>query len=260
MTSPRWRKLNPEGWDIKITTSSAILKSISEQKFSSVQKPPAVVFDLDGTLFDVNHRTFGIIAGWAKRPCPTDFPQALYRRLQNLRLNDIGYSVKDSLHIMGFDTALPPNAHACSILMKEWHKKFFDERFFVVHDKPFANAPEFVHSLEKLGCKILYLSGRSFQKMRAGTLEQLETHGFPTTQTELCLKKDASQDDHLFKAEAFSDFMERFQIVANFENEYSNIAAMAELDANCRHVIVDAPHSDKNIPRLSVPVFRISGY
>jgi phosphoglycolate phosphatase-like HAD superfamily hydrolase len=260
MTTPRWRKLNPEGWHIKITTSNAILKSIAKTKFTSAQKPLAVVFDLDGTLFDVNHRTFEILAGWAKRPRPCDFPQTLYSRLKTLSLADIGYSVKDSLHIMGFDTALAPNAHACSVLMKEWHKKFFDERFFVLHDKPFANAPEFVHSLEKQGCKILYLSGRSAQRMREGTLEQLETHGFPTAQSELCLKTNPAQDDHLFKAEAFSDFMKRFQIVANFENEYSNIAAMAELAPDCRHVIVDAPHSDKSIPQLDVPVFRISGY
>jgi hypothetical protein len=69
---PRSRtyRSEPADWWIEDTDASALRGFIAqrmnhiESGESKTTRQPAIVFDLDGTLFDVGHRTLGIVKQW----------------------------------------------------------------------------------------------------------------------------------------------------------------------------------------------------
>jgi hypothetical protein len=89
---------------------------------------------------------------------------------------------------------------------------------------------------------------------------QLEKAGFSMENSEIILKTDEAMDDCVFKALALSEICKRYSVLANFENEYTNIAAMAAIPKPILHVIVDAPHSSREVPNIPVSVLRLLGF
>jgi predicted secreted acid phosphatase len=130
----------------------------------------------------------------------------------------------------------------------------------VTHDIPIKNAQKFAQSLQNSGITIVYLSGRNASQMKNGTVKQLQKHAFPMDNCKIVLKENEDVADDEFKAQAFKRLMREHHILANFENEYVNLAAMAKIAPNCHHVIMDGPHSDKLVPPLDITVFRIKQF
>jgi FMN phosphatase YigB (HAD superfamily) len=258
-TKPRWRLQDPRAWTITNTTVELLEHEILQRAKAS-ERTPAVVFDLDGTLFDVSFRTFAILEDWVRKGPPDDFPEHIFARLASLRMEDIGYSVADSFERMGFDIAAPEIERAHKIVNRAWKRRFFDGETLVLHDKPHPGALAFVRTLHAHGIHIIYLTGRSQHSSATGTRLQLEKAGFPLAHANIILKEDETADDAFFKAMALGNIASRFSVIANFENEYSNLAAMSVVPQNILHVVVDAPHSSREIPDNPISIFRLLNF
>lgn len=220
----------------------------------------AVIFDLDGTLFDVGHRTLGILKRWLNLSESQRFPKSLLRKVECIGFNHIGYSLSHAFENAGLDMRNPEVMEILVTVERFWRKKFFDGESLVEFDAVYSGATDFVWFCKRLGLKIVYLTGRSHKMMYQGTLRQLEKFGFPLEQVELVLKTNTVTDDAIFKEEAFRAIGQTHQIVANFENEYVNIRGMVESEPHAVHVIVDSQHSGRPVPSLSHKVFRLQSF
>ncbi|MES2614366.1 MAG: HAD family acid phosphatase, partial [Bdellovibrionota bacterium] len=147
-----------------------------------------------------------------------------------------------------------------SSIERSWKKKFFDGKSLLTYDTLIKNSDAFLNKIYEHDIHIFYLTGRHFNLMRKGTIEQLMKYSFPFKEENLILKKSSFIDDQIFKSEAIKTISDNFEIIGNFENEYLNIAYMSLEAPNAVHVIVDSQHSGRATPELNTPVYRIMGF
>ena len=105
---PRSRtyRAEPTDWAIEDTQAKSVLALVQENiaRAKKAQTQPAVVFDLDGTLFDVSHRTLGILREWTTSQADTRrYPRALLRRVESIALCHMGYSLSHAFENAGLD-------------------------------------------------------------------------------------------------------------------------------------------------------------
>ncbi|MEY4064807.1 MAG: hypothetical protein RIR26_1015 [Pseudomonadota bacterium] len=263
---PRSRtyRSEPAAWWIEDTDASALKAFIAEQTNRAVSsagsKVPAIVFDLDGTLFDVGHRTLGILKQWLNLPESKHHPKSLIKRIERIDFNHIGYSLSHAFENAGMDMRNPDVMEVLVTLERFWRKRFFDGESLIEFDAVYSGASEFVWFCKRLGLKIVYLTGRSHKVMANGTRQQLKKFGFPLEDVELILKVNTVTDDAVFKEEAFRAICESHHVVGNFENEYVNIRGMVGCAPNAVHVVVDSQHSGRPVSPLSEKVYRIQSF
>jgi hypothetical protein len=260
---PRSRtyRSEPQDWWIEDTLSSSLRGFIADK----VNKLPsgrtgAIIFDLDGTLFDVGHRTLGILKKWLSLPESQHFAKPLVKRVESINFNHIGYSLSHAFENAGLDMRNPDVMEILLASERYWRRKFFDGESLLEFDQVYSGAVEFVWFCKKLGLKIVYLTGRSHKVMANGTRRQLEKYGFPLDDAELILKLNTVTDDAVFKEEAFRSVYSQHTVVGNFENEYVNIRGMVEIEPQAVHVVVDSQHSGRPVPALSEKVYRIQSF
>lgn len=260
---PRSRtyRSEPSDWWIEDTLSSSLRGFIADK----VNRIPtgrtgAIIFDLDGTLFDVGHRTLGILKKWLALPESHHFPKSIIKRVEGIGFNHIGYSLSHAFENAGLDMRSPDIMEVLLAAERFWRRKFFDGETLVEHDQVYTGAVEFVWFCKKLGLQIVYLTGRSQKMMAAGTMRQLEKFGFPLAGTELMLKLNTVTDDAVFKEEAFRSVSHKHVVVGNFENEYVNIRGMVQCEPSAVHVVVDSQHSGRPVLPLSHKVYRIQSF
>ncbi|NBO39194.1 hypothetical protein EBU99_11495 [bacterium] len=263
---PRSRtyRSEPQDWwleDINSSTlKSYIAAKANELNDSGNGRKNAIIFDLDGTLFDVGHRTLGILKKWLSLPESQHFPKSLVKRVDGITFNHIGYSLAHAFENAGMDMRNPDVMELLLATERFWRKKFFDGESLVEYDCVYSGAAEFVWFCKKLGLKIVYLTGRSQKVMSQGTLRQLEKFGFPLEDVEMLLKVNTVTDDAVFKEEAFRAVCSSHNVVGNFENEYVNIRGMVQCEPRALHVIVDSQHSGRPVSPLSEKVYRIQSF
>lgn len=263
---PRSRtyRSEPLDWWIEDTTSDSLKSFIAsrcnELGAMSNGKTAAIVFDLDGTLFDVGHRTLGILKRWINSPECSHFPKPLIKKIEGISFNHIGYSLSHAFENAGLDMRNPDVMEVLVTVERFWRKKFFDGETLVEFDAVYTGASEFVWFCKKMGMKIVYLTGRSHKVMYSGTCRQLEKFGFPLEDSELVLKINTVTDDAVFKEEAFRAIASKHNIVGNFENEYVNIRGMVQCEPQAVHVVVDSQHSGRPVGALPDKVYRIQSF
>lgn len=262
---PRSRTYRAEPWDwaIEDTQSTTVVTLLqhSIERARAANRAPAVVFDLDGTLFDVSHRTLGILREWTTSQADARrYPKALLRRVESIGLCHMGYSLSHAFENAGLDLRDNDVSDILQSAEKLWRKRFFDGKTLVEFDRPVAGAKAFVHSLRAQGVHICYLTGRDSRGMHQGTVRQLEVHGFPLQDCTLLLKAGHDLEDHAYKQEAFAALASQWEIVGNFENEYVNMAAMAPSAPEAVHVILDTQHSGRPVPSLALKVWRLANF
>ncbi|MCA2961439.1 MAG: HAD family hydrolase [Silvanigrellales bacterium] len=262
---PRSRtyRAEPVDWAIEDTQAKSVL-ALLEEHIASAKKAktqPAVVFDLDGTLFDVSHRTLGILREWtASQADARRYPRALLRRVESIALCHMGYSLSHAFENAGLDLRDNDVSEILQSAEKLWRKRFFDGKTLVDLDRPVEGAKAFVDALHSQGVHICYLTGRDSRGMHQGTVRQLEVHGFPLEGCTLMLKAGHELEDHIYKQEAFAVFASKWSIVGNFENEYVNLGAMAPSAPQAVHVILDTQHSGRPVPTLPGKVWRLADF
>lgn len=258
---PRSRVYRAQPWDWNISDTRAQDvkgKMRARRERLGTGSTPVVVFDLDGTLFDVGPRTLGILQRWLKGADALKHPEALRARAEMIGMNHIGYSLMHAFENAGFDLRNEEVAGLVVAAEREWRKRFFDGKTLAEFDVPVSGAPEFARwCKDDLGLRLVYLSGRYERVMSEGTRAQLLRYGFPWEGTELRLKPDNLMDDSEFKQRAFAEVASRHGIVANFENEYVNLALMAACEPDAVHVILDSQHSGRFVPQCQADVLRL---
>lgn len=263
---PRSRtyRSEPVDWAIEDVNSASLKSQIAHRANQILErrsdKKLAIVFDLDGTLFDVGHRTLGILKRWLSLSESQRFPKPLIKKVESIGFNHIGYSLAHAFENAGLDMRNPEVMEVLVTVERFWRKKFFDGESLVEFDAVYSGAADFVWFCKRLGLKIFYLTGRSHKVMFQGTQKQLEKFGFPMEESEFVLKMNTVTDDAVFKEEAFRAICKSHEVVGNFENEYVNIRGMVECEPHAVHVIVDSQHSGRPVYPLAHKVYRIQSF
>jgi len=249
----------PQQWTILDVSSHSVLDLIL-QKARTAQKPPACVFDLDGTLFDVGYRTLGILQEWLNAKKATHINPEFLTKLAAINYNHIGYSLTHLFENAGFNLSDAEIAESFSSIEKDWKKKFFDGNWVVKYDTVMENSNYFLHEIYKRNIHIVYLTGRYASSMTEGTHAQLAQHNFPLKNCDIVLKENLALEDFVFKSEQIKKIAQKYDVIGNFENEYSNLGHMAKEAPHAVHAIVDSQHSGKMAPDLNMTVYRICQY
>jgi hypothetical protein len=203
----------------------------------SGQRPPVIVFDLDGTLLDNRPRTLAILRTFAER-CHDREPR-LSARLRRARPTDLAYLLSDSLDRLG-----GCNAELAAEINTFWTERFFTDDH-LVHDVPVPGAVEFVRSCHDAGAVLVYLTGRDLPRMGVGTFQSLRDQGFPVgvPGTELVLKPDPDMPDDEFKRITAPQLARVGRVVAAFDNEPANCNVMLAHHPDAHVVFVDTQHT-----------------
>lgn len=213
---------------------------VANQASTSGQKPPVVVFDLDGTLFDNGPRTWQILVDFAEH----EGNATLRRTLDAAPRTRLPYLLKETLEKLGIsDGGIVARA-----------QQFWMDRFFTddqqSHDIPISGALALVRALYEKGAIIVYLSGRDVPNMLVGVCLSLRAHGFPVglARTVTVLKPSFHDDDLTFKKSALAFIEGLGEVVATYDNEPANCNAFCERWPAALHVFVDTQHAPNPPP------------
>lgn len=187
-------------------------------------KPPLVVFDVDDTLIDCRHRKSLVFHAFAREEDHRNRWPDDTRKLSAHHWESLKYRVHDNLHPLSISNRLFADE-----LLNYWLKHYFSYPY-LIQDRAFPGAQAFVKTCLDLGSHIIYLTARDHPGMYQGTVEALESLGFPIHKPHIhvMLKPEYSLDDHHFKVGALEEIAKLGEVVASFENELINLNAMAE--------------------------------
>jgi phosphoglycolate phosphatase-like HAD superfamily hydrolase len=207
------------------------------------------VFDLDSTLLDNRPRQARIVREYGRAaglPALTRVTAAGCK----------GWDLSVALRGAGLSPR-EVEAHAPA-LFRFWAARFFTSEH-CREDVPVPGAPAFARAIAAAGGRIAYVTGRP-ERMRAGTVDTLERHGFPVPdggRVTLLMKPDAAQPDDAFKVEACARVAALGPVVAAFDNEPAHVNLYAEAWPGARCVHLDTDHSPRPIAVLArVPSVR----
>ncbi|HLB58541.1 MAG TPA: HAD family acid phosphatase [Bdellovibrionota bacterium] len=191
-----------------------------------------ILFDLDGTLFDVSFRHRAILRAWAESHGGS-FQEG--KKIRRLLEEPLPYSIEEAFRIWGLEHSGEHQDHFES-LYSFWEGHFFSGHY-MEHDQPEEGAVEFLKTLEKEGLEVFYISGRFNHCMRDGTVDQLKKHKFPFSDNEqLILKSDFSIDDVEYKRRTA---LRLGDIRSTFDNEPANVSVMADTFPRDIHIFFE---------------------
>jgi hypothetical protein len=239
-----------------------VANRVSELKASAKgvrEKHPLVLFDLDSTLYEVGPRTFQILKEWHSSSESVLFPEVA-SALDKLEHVHVGYSIGDTLTAAGLDIESAEIKKAIQAIKPFWASRFFTSAY-LPYDHAYPGAADFANQVYELGAEVVYLTGRDEPGMGQGTRENLIRDGFPweVDRTHLLLKPASHLPDLQHKVNAAEYIRKHGALVASFENEPPNIAALYEVFPDAMHVFVDTVYSDHcAMPRQGL--YRIKGF
>lgn len=229
---------------------SQILVRIRELKQKG--QDSLVVFDLDSTLFDVVPRIEKILVDFAAVPAhQQNFPEQV-QHFKNIKVERKDWGIKGTLLRSGLDGHHPEFQSA---VKNFWVKHFFSNEY-LVYDKPYDGAVEYVQKIAEAGAQIAYLTGRDVHRMGIGTKEILLKWKFPLNDmsSRLVLKPQKGIDDAIFKTEWFMNLpKDRYNQIWFFENEPANILPLRQQAPHIDIVFFDSTHSGRAEPPEDIP-------
>lgn len=158
-------------------------------------RPPQVILDLDGTLFDNVPRTKRILLDQARDLFGPD--SGLVRTIRDMPEESFEYNPVDTLRKHGVhDEAVLER------LREAWAGQFFASTY-LTHDAPLAGAVDAARAWWSAGAELNYLTGRHVPEMFLGTCRSLHDAGFPvgTVRTQILMKPAFELEDVAFKVE-----------------------------------------------------------
>jgi hypothetical protein len=211
-------------------------------------RPPIVVFDLDGTLFDNGPRTWQILVELAE----AEGNRPLRKALDAMPRTALPYLLRETLQRAGYADA-PLLERAATF----WRARFFTDEY-QRYDEPIGGALQYVDALYRAGATLVYLSGRDAPNMLVGCAASLRHHGFPVgvPRTALLLKHRFEDLDLDFKREALGFMDELGAVVATFDNEPANCNLFADRWPRALHFFVHTAHAP-HPPPLHALVARV---
>ncbi len=239
-------------------SDSIVLKEILD-RVKGHESRPAVLLDLDSTLYEVRPRTFRILQEWSDSEHSSRFPVAR-ASIKKMTESEVGYSVRDTFTTLGLDLK-DSLAHAAWESAKQfWSKRFFTDAY-LQYDRPYPGAALFAQELHRHGAEVVYLTGRDSPNMEKGTIANFVRDGFPwrKERVHLLLKPSTSIIDLDHKMNAVQFVQAKGQLVASFENEPLNIVALYRAFPDAMHVFMDTVCSDHAAEPLQ-GLYRIRGF
>lgn len=228
------------------------------------KRPPAIVLDLDSTLYQVSPRSHFILRE-AADVLSKRLPSPVRRAFNSLLESHVGYSIQDTFSNLGLRIQSPAIQKAWQSIRAFWWERFFSDSY-LKYDRPYLLASHFVRRMHANGAHILYLTGRNNLAMREGTLANLQRDGFPLDSNTLLRMKmgrrhpmDRHSDDATFKARIAGQWAEKYNILACFENEPRNLVSLARAVPESMPVFVDTVCSDKP-SRVGKGLYRLRSY
>ncbi len=225
-------------------SEGAVLREVAERVSQYSAERPVVLLDLDSTLYEVGSRTHQILKEWSAVHRGGSF-EAVRAVLDRIQGSQVGYSLRDTFLSAGLELASAEVLRAWESVKEFWNHRFFTSEY-LKYDHAYPGAAEFAHELYRLGAEMIYLTGRDEPNMGAGTRSRLKQDGFPweIDRTHLLLKAAPHLDDLFHKKEAATFVRKKGRLIASFENEPKNLAALHELFPDAMHVFVDTVYSD----------------
>lgn len=204
-----------------------ILRQVIENKGNfdgDPSRPPAIVFDLDSTLFEVRYRTLRIMQEFGRklgrRPSASD--SELLNWLRRAQASDLLYGLEASAKAAGLELSSTIDREIMQELQEFWFDRFFSDHYLLA-DRPSPGAVEYVRLVKSSGIKVIYLSGRDWPQSGRGTVAALRHAGFPMSEEDkLVLKPKFHVPDFEFKREALVEIDEDYSVIALFDNEPKN--------------------------------------
>ena len=190
-----------------------ILATLESLRTRPARAPrPIAVYDLDSTLFCTGPRNLAIARAFS------EYRHQLRPFVDKLEAHRMGWNVMADLQELGFTDQV-----ILTELRHFWRATFFTDHF-VKMDSVYPGAVELVQALRGAGCMTFYLTGRDDPGMRKGTLQALESAGFPMPAEDvvLRLKPTWEEDDLIFKTHIFAELRAMGEVVLAFENEPTN--------------------------------------
>lgn len=218
------------------------------EKTVSEKELPVVVFDLDSTLYNNAPRNRAIIEEFAAT-VTEKYPE-FCAAVKTIKDENLAYSLDDTLKNIGIT-----DDKVLKDLKKVWYDKFFTDKY-VVLDKPYEGAVDYVVKIHKAGAKIVYLTGRDTPDMEKGTLQSLKSDGFPIgdTNSVLLTKPEKKIKDDEYKRTAAADILKMGKVVASFDNEPKNVNLFKEVFPGAIVIFLETNHSPKAVPvNVSIP-------
>lgn len=200
-------------------------------------KNPVAIFDLDGTLFDVTYRSLEILKRFINEPnVKAKYPEQT-RLAHKIKHKDFHYSLESTLYHFGFDRYSELSASFVHDAENFWFKHFFTDALLSA-DVPYPGALQCVRHLYEKGVHIVYLSGRDIPNMSIGTINALESGGFPHTgeRISMILKPAYGQDDLLFKKQAVQTISQTGNVIFTIDNEPANVQMFSDSFEHAHHV------------------------
>lgn len=185
---------------------------------------PVIIFDLDDTLIDCRHRKHRVIHDFIKLPQVRESFALECQMVERLSWENVQYRVLDTLAQEGVQNQLFGEQ-----LFHFWRQHYFTYPY-LIDDKPFPRALEFVQHCHDLGASAVYLTGRDIPGMGQGTFDAMRKLGFPADgeRVHFILKEDPAIGDLEFKVMALDKVAPLGKVIAAFENELPNLHVMAE--------------------------------
>ncbi|MBC7661424.1 MAG: HAD family hydrolase [Chitinophagaceae bacterium] len=185
---------------------------------------PLVVFDVDDTLVDCRYRKAQVFQDFAKQPAVRSQWLAESQTILDLSWERLRYRVQDNLDMVNITSETFRDA-----IFDHWIKNYFTYPY-LLKDRAFPGAQQFVKKCQDMGAHIVYLTARDHMGMYQGTIEALDLLKFPmhSPDIHIMLKPEVSMNDHHFKVGALEQIASLGEVVASFENELVNLNAMAE--------------------------------
>jgi hypothetical protein len=214
---------------------SALFDKVSATRAAG--RDPIVVLDLDGTLYNNQHRTLRILQEFAHAHGAEN--PGLVAAVDSLSPDQVRYAMTDTLGAAGL---AEPEVLAAA--RQYWLDRFFTDAY-LGYDLPTPGAVAFVHLIHKAGGVPAYLTGRDAPNMLIGTVRALQRDGFPvgTVGTRIILKEDFPTPDYEYKARVIKSLRRMGDVVGAFDNEPGLCNLFQEAYPEASVFWLDAPHA-----------------
>ncbi len=232
MTKPSYTRLS-------LAAQDALLSQVIARCSRSDGRRTAVVFDLDGTLFENRTRTAAIFQEFAVHLKERGVPE--HEHLERALPTQLGYLVSESLVRLGVT-----RAELIAEVESFWRERFFADAY-LRHDEALAGAVSFARACYEAGANLVYFTGRDLPKMALGSFASLRDAGFPigVSGTELVLKPTFEMPDEAYKRGSAQELRRSGEPVAFFDNEPGNCNTFLELFPDATSVFIDTQHAPK---------------
>lgn len=229
-------------------------KRVLEKILNSASEQPLAIFDLDSTLYNVSHRTQKILQKFIEQNSNEPKFISDIEKVRQVQIEHTDWGLKEAFT----RTGLALSQEFSHALRDFWKKHFFSSDY-LMHDKPYEGAVNYVNTLYRAGVKICYLTGRDDKNMRPGTIESLRVWQFPldAEHHDLIMKptKGSIEDDE-FKDIEIKRLKSRATKIWFFENEPLIINRVLKSSPEIQIVWIDTTHSRRAEPPTELHVIR----